>query len=1122
MKTTFLVILLLICNLAFAKARFTEKDKKVFMDSVNKELTVYKAETGGKIDLVVIRPFIFDELMIYHKEEKFTKEEMNKFKADYDSFIKDPSITPANAEASLMKFIEAELSMISNKPLEKTKEGGICNQWGCEEGFKCANDPKQRPDKGARCKVGQGICKEDADCCSGSCIENKLSKKKSCAPIMRCFKPGKAGDSCGENPVCGEGSCDKYDANVVGIGECKSIKNSCKSDIECCSNKCSANRCVENLVCKNCVERGGQPSRGKECCEGLYADPETNSCRPAIEPIIPPQANFSMKKILISLVSVLISNAEAGEAFDTVNANRGKYQYFKVEETETVLKEKKEVGMKFEKRSNFNTCDIRFRDDFYNYLKQENLMDLEIALLAFDYMLRGPGVDDYWVQTKNNPSTSLYSRMKKIAEEHHKIRIEQNKGIETAQRKISCMCIDTIGYDKVKEDKKAYFDKECGEFKDQLSADGLFKDDVNSGDASGIKAKRMMVAWTQSMKDFNVVLTIDNTKTAEAIGNINKWVQGNYKKFTDTEERIYPLSTFTIKNPSGSAAALGAVLGALLAAGIVAILGGFATGSLISAWTAAGIITASAAAGGAGLWLIASLKGAWLNKHPEVYDRFVRSYQCGKKDTCSDYTRELKQPYNTICNIHAGPQSCIKNFFAYYDGEVADEPVYLIDPWVPYGTTKAEIFKGQGNYAEKLEEGFQRALSHMQSVSARGQIGEGYMQQEFINETVAGLFAPMIGTDPTSNYLLNADLVKIIKSKAKAYAIENKFIEETDTENLEKFADYAFDYHYVWPKQSRSKEITFPPFGAELYLDTMSNGVSRTLATGATKATQTFTNLNNKYMEDYLNTLDIYKNQMGTTDLGKLKALNAEIDKTKKELENGKALSALLSNGNLDSQLLNLSANSATQTSGANFSANETAFLNAVGKNRLARKEQIAKLATFKKAIASSNANTKARAEANQKAAASFSKKFNSGLTASINSKGGMGSGTSATDAKTSTFVPGEYGNGGAGLNSGASAYDPNAYMNNGASSGSGKSSTAGSGANGSGDQGAAANGSGAGNDEDSERIADAIDARNKMNKDKFNSNDEQTLFEKITNAYIRNYDKVLNKKKEKADIEKN
>ncbi len=51
-------------------------------------------------------------------------------------------------------------------------------------------------------------------------------------------------------------------------------------------------------------------------------------------------------------------------------------------------------------------------------------------------------------------------------------------------------------------------------------------------------------------------------------------------------------------------------------------------------------------------------------------------------------------------------------------------------------------------------------------------------------------------------------------------------------------------------------------------------------------------------------------------------------------------------------------------------------------------------------------------------------------------------------------------------------------------------------------------------NSEDGRRIAEAISARDKANKTKYSSNEELGLFEKITNAYIRNYDKVLKKKK--------
>jgi hypothetical protein len=63
---------------------------------------------------------------------------------------------------------------------------------------------------------------------------------------------------------------------------------------------------------------------------------------------------------------------------------------------------------------------------------------------------------------------------------------------------------------------------------------------------------------------------------------------------------------------------------------------------------------------------------------------------------------------------------------------------------------------------------------------------------------------------------------------------------------------------------------------------------------------------------------------------------------------------------------------------------------------------------------------------------------------------------------------------------------------------------------------------SGAGENEDSRRLSAAIEARDKLNKDKYQSSDEQTIFEKVTNAYIRNYDKVLTKKKDRDNIEQN
>jgi hypothetical protein len=58
------------------------------------------------------------------------------------------------------------------------------------------------------------------------------------------------------------------------------------------------------------------------------------------------------------------------------------------------------------------------------------------------------------------------------------------------------------------------------------------------------------------------------------------------------------------------------------------------------------------------------------------------------------------------------------------------------------------------------------------------------------------------------------------------------------------------------------------------------------------------------------------------------------------------------------------------------------------------------------------------------------------------------------------------------------------------------------------------------GSPEDSKKLADAIEARDR-DKSKYESQqDGVSLFEQVTNAYIRNYDKVLIRKKDKDVVE--
>jgi hypothetical protein len=940
------------------------------------------------------------------------------------------------------------------------------------------------------------------------------------------------------------------------------------------------------------VRAGKKPERGQKCCEGLLPN-DKNICVPDVPPFVMPQVRLKTipkeKKYYAVIGEFFLSSAFADDAYDTVNADHDKYSSWSPESVQAVDVQVKNPDLKIERKSNFDTCDIRFRDDFMNYLKKSDLLNLEMALLSFDFVMSGNGVNDYWTKG-GDPTSSIYGRLKTVANNHITLRKATNEKIEQTNAKLTCMCLDAIGFNNIKDAGKKEFFKTCEEYQTAVSGSTCYRQvecpanmksdpacvngkmpssclkgetgctcaetaisSVGDESASGIKGKRLLLNWTKSLENFNASLAVDNTGIYKSMAEVSNWV--NYEaKWNDAENKKYTLFNFNIKNPSGSVAAMGAILGALLAAGVIAVLGGFATTSILSTWATAGIIATSAITGGTGLWLIASLKGAWITKRPEIFDKYIRSYGCGKKETCVEYSRELNQPFNNICHVHTSANACIKNFVVYYQGE---EPRYVVDPWIPAGVEKNLILRDANDnrdYAQKLEDGFQSAKGAMiaKNPGASGgggksggvYVSESYMRELFIDSTILGSYTPSIGMDE-KRFILDEQIIKAIKEAAKKFALEQKFFEEGDTDNLQKFADYTFEYHFLWPKTSRMKEISYPTVGLGTYMDLMSNGVTANMAIGAANSAKTFGKLNSQYLQDYLNTLQLYRDQPINQDPVKLKLINGEIEKVKAELDNQKILNAL-ANSDLDSQLVSLNANtinSAAKGAGisgnASLSNDQSKFLQAIGTLRNARKEQLQKLEAYNKAMAANgNAERAARMATTSK---KFASNFIRPTTGSIGSRSSSllktgalnGGGRSSDDANDKDGKNsdgngsgnGSFGSSGAAGNGSGAGYGSGTGYGSGSWS-SGKSSSRGSGDNsGPGDSssgvGSSAGAGGVGSDEDSRRLQEAIEARDRANKDKYASKDEQTLFEKVTNAYIRNYDKVLTKKKDKDVPEK-
>jgi hypothetical protein len=287
----------------------------------------------------------------------------------------------------------------------------------------------------------------------------------------------------------------------------------------------------------------------------------------------------------------------------------------------------------------------------------------------------------------------------------------------------------------------------------------------------------------------------------------------------------------------------------------------------------------------------------------------------------------------------------------------------------------------------------------------------------------------------------------------------------------------------------------------------MSKEVSGNLTVGLSKTAVKLSKLLEQYQRDYNNTFDLYEKSLNQVDGLKKSILATELEKNTQALANLVAFNTLLDSGNLDSQLKGLSTGANGQSkitgSAAGLSNGQTNFLKAVSNLRNTRKEQLKSLDTYKKAMASNGDKDRTAKMA------SVSKKFSDNFA---RGNSNFSDRKSSASSQEDTSTPSGYGAGDDKTNSSANAYAPGTSSFN----GTGSLFGAGTSGNNSKSSNTETSGSGSGgvSDADRNKLSDAVDARDK-NKDKYQSSETNTLFEKVTNAYIRNYDKVLTKKKE-------
>lgn len=774
--------------------------------------------------------------------------------------------------------------------------------------------------------------------------------------------------------------------------------------------------------------------------------------------------------------------------------------------------------------SDFNSCVIDFRADHYIYLQNKEdqekkiakgkLFDIEMALLGFEFVALGQGTQDYWKAGEENKT--MHNRLKEVAEKRREFRHAYLEDLKLVNKEVRCLCLDKNGYEKISNDEQEWFREHCPdeytahtEIKQQLAQNEVQTDDYD-GDASGIKYKRMLVAWTAANKKFADILYSGNNVHLANLNSLANWARTN--NWYEVETKQYDVFNFTVKNPG--AVASGILVGAMLAAAVVAVVSGMAMGPTISLWATIGIITSSGVAGGAGMWLVGALKGAWVAQGPEVYDDHVKGpYKCGKKDQCSDYKRILYQPYNNVCKTHTGANACVRSFVVYKKDQ---KDQILVDPFIPLNVNKDDIIKDKRSYATLMDQGFQNALSEMRGKRPRGQENTSYFDKTFIDSAVIGHYTPPIDKE-YNNYVLGQAQMNAIKKAARDYAIAEDFFPDTSfdglyqegsEDNLDKFANYVFKFHFVWPRVSLPDRIAYPLPGFQTYLEMVSSMLDVvTIDNGANIAG--YTDLHQNYVNDYLHTIKnigtasrLSQKDIQGIEGDPLDSINEDVEQINSSFQRTAGLFTGSSNPSMSSSGNVIDAG-ASAAAGASGLLSESGLVqNAIAANAKAREDKKKRLQEFKK---NNKGNKKAEA------LAAFQDQMMAAMTSPVGGATGAASGLAS-----SAFGSGLLGSGSGGQKAMADKEKSGEESSSGIDWGDafkGNAPGSSGGSYGGVDYGAQYNGnsvSGSG-DSDNRRLFEAVEARDSSSKN-YQGSEGDSLFDKITKAYIRNYDRVLRK----------
>jgi len=1071
----------LVLNL-HAASRFTSAEQGTFFTELKDTIDQSVAQNNGKFDLNLISNDVeqfIDDIVVSKKisldEAKILKAKVEVLKAD----IKTKSDRFAFESLAQTSFDE-----INSTSLPKAKINGNCSAGDCGDGLLCVIDSGESNNTCSKASVS---CSKNSECCSGLCADDGTGVKV-CLQAKKCIQPVSLGGSCKETPYCQEGSCKAFDLGTLGIGECKPSSSLCSNNSDCCSNLCSNGMCIDNFVCLSCADKGEQTSTSKpKCCAGLVKD-DNEICVADTPPLVPPE---------------ILSGSVSGPSADSIMTDGLQLS------TANFAEALKKIGLTLGPKSDFKSCSINFQNDYLSNLVKSGGFDLEIAMLGFDYVMSGNQVvNDYW-RLDSSENSSINGRLREIALSHIKEREQTFANFSRINNRLKCLCIDALSESDRSAELVKYFESSCAEYKagvDNIS--NLDKGNDRSNAASGIKAKKILVYWAKEMQNALQVLTVKNFQNFQKIAAVREFVAGNKpgpSQFIAKElnsVKSYVVNTYTVKKFSILAFI---VMIATLGSKFLMSGGGMATAST-AALVIAFNINVSDPLVAPEIIISAkksSLVAAWKINSPYLRDVVTKKRRCGIR-TCIDHTVYLDMPYNSKCNAHISSNACLKYFITTVDAN--GKPHFVIDPFIPNSLNLVDVVNpAQVPYPTLMENSFNSALAKIKSKKIR--------ETRNVNVEEIGFLAPEFGSQFGAHYLLKDEQVKKILEGARKFAVKYGFYTEKDVSSLNKFAAYVFVYHFIKPREATESglkdvaELGYEPKMLGLYLAYMSNNVAAKMGVNTANAAMSNLKLLSQYTKNLIDDLNVYKESLGANISKETSTLlNNEISELSHSLTSYNAIAESLG---VKAALFEEGKSGLKNPSGANLDKDQSTFVSAISNYQDARKIAIKKLSNYD----SKMQEQKDRLAIVKLASAQYGK--------------GLSSPTIYNSAIDSVFASKNK-----DLLSSLSKVDQQAFKeeNRNETSGSNKDTSLTNSYNlnqlmkntkmGASEKANSVNDSTTGQNKavedhpDQVVLDEAIKARNKINSSKFESSEDEGLFKKVTKAYIRNYDKVLKKKK--------